>query len=143
MEHRKPVGFALRNAVDDVETEVELFGILEGYINEVAVFVLFGGDEVLVDVRRVAVAGGLDRGFLLRGNDFVLGRLFVKESVAVVVGEDCEEFAGLAVGGDHSVRGFAVIVDAVAAVENLDVAADVDFQSSVQNVVELDAAVRR
>ena len=125
----------LGQAVEHVVCEVERVGIVELDLVQDAVFVELGVEVVLIQQtlpgRCFVVLG--DRGG--RGGDRGLG--------AFAVHDDGEEFAGLSVRGDHAVRQAGVQQHAVARLQHVDLAAELDAQAAGQHVVELVPRVRR
>ena len=133
VEHGQLLRLAAGQLVDHVEGEVELLLVLEGDGLDGAAAVLRGEDEVLVDAALgVLLPGGIGgRGLVGLG----LGRR------AQGVQHDGVEGTVLAVDGDHAVGRGAVVVNAVALVENLAVLTDLNLHVAPDDEVALLAVV--
>ena len=130
VEHRQFVGRLFRDRVDDIESEVETLGILEGDLGRGAVLVLLDVDELLVDhAALVALGFGAGRlGLCRRMGEF--GDRFARR-----VEDDRVEGAVAPADGDHTVRRRTVVVDAVAGVQDLAVRADLHEQLPLDHEV--------
>ena len=118
MEHGQLVRGLFRQLVHDVEGEVEFLLVFEADGLEDAVFVQLGLDE-----------GGGD-GLPLLADQVLLDQaveaVLLGGELLAALHDDGVELAGLPFHGDHAVGGGGVVVDGVALVEDLDVAAHLD-----------------
>ena len=127
VEHRQLLGLFPAERVDDVKGKVEpVFAPERDGLHE-AVFVLRRLDEAL------GHAELLVGGALLRGREPVGRRL--QRRFLLRPQDDRVEQAVLAVGCDHAVRDGAVIVDAVALVQDLDMLADLHLHAALDDEV--------
>ena len=135
MKHGKLLGRLAGDLVDNVKGKVEAVLVLEAQILEHAVCVLLGLDEFLAQQRLpLGLDGGLGL-FLLRLHEAGLLDGLVRRH------DHGEEGAVLAVDGDHAVGRGAVVVDAVALVQDLLMLADAHTQGAGDDEVEFLAGV--
>ena len=138
MEHGELLGRLAGDLVDDIEGEVEAVLILEMQVSETAFGVLGRLDELLAQQRLVlGLKGGLGFRLLARLHEAGLLNVFIHRH------NHGEEGAVLPVDGDHAVGGGAVIVDAVALVQDLLVVTHAHAEGSLDNKVELLTGVGR
>ena len=129
VDHGEAVGLPVGHGVDDVEGEVEPFGVPELDVDELALLVLGGCDEVaVIHLMRL----------LHRSHEKIR---VVVGGVPGGVGDDGEEHAVLPSGGDHAVRLARIVVDGVAGTEDVLMPGYADLQLSRQHIVELLARV--
>ena len=130
MDHGQLLGAAAGQGVDDVESEVELVHILEGNGGAKTVLVLGGHDKVLVDALLLVLVGlGLGQDRLAHGRG--VGQCVLGTE------HDGVEDAVLAAGGHHAVGDGAVVVDAVALVQQLGVLAHLDLHGAADDQIAL------
>ena len=128
VEHCELVGVFIRYLVNYIKAEVEGVCVLEFYALEPAVLILMRLDEFLAQQLLRALGGDYRAAYRLL--------------LYIVAGEnDGAEVAVLAVNGYHSVRGGAVVIDAVALAEDLGVLAYLHLQLALEYQVEFLAAV--
>ena len=127
VEHRQLFGLFPAERVDDVKGEVEPVFVPEGDGLHKAVFVLRRPDEAL------GHAGLPVGGALLRGGKPVGRRL--QRRFLLRTQDDRVEQTIFAVGRDHAVRDGAVIVDAVALVQDLDMLADLHLHAALDDEI--------